>query len=253
MADNDWVPKRGKEPESFATVDELVDFLAEKSAAHRANCRAMMGCVGGIAVVTVLAAVASWVVKGRFPVDFLTSVISTFACFGAAAAISTGHRRALKIAADNADPRLTAYLLEATAYAESDVVQIAYSSLIDRLPAVTPADYHAWTPEQRGALLRSLAASNDPAYLTEALRAIRRCAGPEAIARLDEIPRKSAPKAKQEQWGQVQNLARMASAEVRMRSAREIVDRELAASTARLGAAPSGPQLGPGASHQHDV
>ncbi len=136
------------------------------------------------------------------------------------------HRQAVQRAAEIGDVRCVGYLLEGLRETDRDVVNAARAALIRLLPQLGPENADLLSPYQRPLLYRCLSPSQPPELVREALRAINAVAGKEAIPYIEafrEDKRLQGP-----EWEKLSSLALQVLPDLRMRLARDIIERKTA-------------------------
>jgi len=202
-------------------MDELLSLLQRESESLAKRRRVMQGLLLGFLALFIGAVITSWIVHKQFPEEMLSILTCTFSV-GAAVAATGTHRRALKRAIRESDPRLTGYLLEATSLPDSDMPKLAREWLKSTLPLIdSPVQL---TPKQRDYLYKSLFGRADKAYLSVTLEAIRRIGDRAAIPYLEAlVDRKPSPRHRSA-IDHLSDLAQTVLGDVRMRSARTIIE-----------------------------
>jgi hypothetical protein len=174
-------------PLQVKSADELLAVLREESAKRRQSNQVLAWTLGGGLVLLFVLYLAVFLIKGRLPDDPLTSFGPMLVFFGAAAGVTTRHRKALELAASEGDPRLAGYLLEALHVPEAGVRGIAVAPLTKMLAALRPEDAEEFLPHHRALLLRTLDRRQPPDLVRAALLATRAVCGSEAVPAIERL------------------------------------------------------------------
>lgn len=165
----------------------------------------------------------SWRIHGKIPDSLMTSFSSFTSLIGAGAAMSSNHKKALRLAKDNMDARLTGYFIEALSSQDREIVALARETLGERLNHLTPEEYQELREDQRERLGQSIAAFHDANYLRSAVSAVSRCGGKEMLKPLETASSHALPKKGRSDFQKVQTEAKLALADIRMRVAKGII------------------------------
>lgn len=208
---------------STLTATEIIDILAKETARHRQTKKVtqgiMLGCMGAIAFLYLLL----WIVKKSAP-DFTTFAGLT-GLIGSGAALSGTHKAALKEAAKLGSRQAAGPLVEA--YVESQersVIEVCREALPQALAAVESAE--DFDPYQRGQLSKLLNVRYPIAVVSAAVECMGRVSGKEVIPTLERF-QAEAVKDKRPDWQRLGQRALQILPDVRMRVAREIIDRKM--------------------------
>lgn len=210
------------------STEELIAILERETEDRRQNVRlAKWGSLSLVLGLFALALVA-WLLKGTPVLTTLQDVSAFFLVALGGVALSTSHRQAL-LQASSDDPRLAGFLIEALSYRDKEVAQHAERVLVKQLPHVTSLSaYHS------RALAERLDASRNPGFIRAALKALRSHGGPESLDSIDIFARVKPGAKRQEAIRRLGTLALETSADIRLRSARQIITKEAQGAKLRL-------------------
>lgn len=142
------------------------------------------------------------------------------------------HKRALSKAIRGCDVGTIPYLVEALSLPNEDVKKGCRLALTELLPKLTEADQAIFDPHQRGILYRQLGAlavspvgPNGPSFIGAVLCAIHRTGGVEAIPFLEDFERRARKKSGQ--WRKLADQALRFLPDLRMRAAKQIIDKKV--------------------------
>ncbi len=215
-----------KEQLASATPAELLVVLAKENAARRKNRFWIPAIFGGGVLILLILNLIQWIARGE-PMEF-ESYLPMLALLGIGAAFTTTHKDALKRISEIANRESAGYLLEAYATAdERDVKEVCRTALPSALAQVTEAD--DLDNYQRGLLNKLLSVREPQEIAGEALNCVGRIAGPESIKALEDF-QASASKHKDASWERLGSQALMVLPDIRIRTARQIIDRKLSES-----------------------
>lgn len=199
--------------------------LAEENRKRRHNRQTVLwiGLVGGAFL---LLAEIWFAIRDRKAPD-LGGLAGPFVLLTATAAFTRPHKDALKQVEAWANRESAGFLLEAYATTdEKDVREVGTRALPIALAEIDSAD--DLDDYQRGLLYRVVSTRNDVPVVSAAIACIRRTAGPEAIPYLEAFHRKTERHRKAE-WQRLGQQALMVLPEIRIRTARRIIERKLQA------------------------
>lgn len=108
---------------------------------------------------------------------------------------------------------------------DKGVADLARTTLIERLPKLTPEDRELFTADQLDAFNHSLSHQRDYEYLNAALVASKVLGNRGTILPLEKLVESNPPKRQKGSFEQAQGFARMALPDIRMRLASEVIDR----------------------------
>jgi len=208
---------------STLTPEEVIETLAKETARHRKAKKTtqniLLGCMGGIAFLYILL----WIATKKAP-DF-TSFAGLTGLIGSGAALTGNHKAVLKEAGKLASREAAGPLLEA--YVESEeksVIEVCREALPKALDKVnSPEDFD---PYQRGLLNKVLNLRYPIAVVASAVECMGRVSGVEVIPALERF-QSDAVKDKRPEWQRLGQRALQILPDVRIRVAREIIDRKL--------------------------
>lgn len=200
------------------STEELIGILRQEVELRRQNIRTAK--LGSIALVCGLFGLAlfAWLIKGT---PFLTTLQDFSAFFLVAlggVAMTATHRRAL-LQVDAPDARLAGFLIEALSYGDPSVVRHAERILVQQLPLL-----ESLAADQSRRLAERLGKSGNVGFVRASLFALRKYGGPECLEFLDALTTPVAGAKRLERDRRIGTGALEASAEIRLRRAREIIE-----------------------------
>lgn len=208
---------------STLTQSEILEVLAQETARHRKTRETTHAIIYGSLAGIVFLYVLLWVIN-KSSAD-LTSLAGLVGLIGSGAALTNKHKEALKEAGKLGTKEAAGPLLEA--YVDSDeksVIEITRAALPQALAQVDSADdFDAY---QRGRLNKLLTPRYPITVVAAAVECMGRVSGLEAIPALEKF-QVEASKDKRPEWQRLGQRALQILPDVRMRWAREIIDRKL--------------------------
>lgn len=219
------MPSKKPEP-TFSTLEEVLAALRTESDKHRRNQRTTHGVMFGLLGLVLVLTLVQFA-TGEFESDFFTTMLPSWvAIFSGAAALSATHKAALKAAAELRDPMLAGYLVEALKDAqEKELKQVCRSTLLDVLPRIGPEHREAFDAFQLNLLYGNLKSNSDREVVAACLQATHAIGGREAIPALEALAERAD---KKPDWSPLAERARQALPDLRIRAAREIVEKRVA-------------------------
>jgi len=209
--------------EKISSPDQILDYLRRTGKKNRRirNILAWVAVVYGLSVVGLL--LISLLVDHHLPHAMPnTGMPLIMLCVFTALM-----RQAWKKAAEVGDVRCIGYLLEGMRDTDKGVVQSIRDALIKLLPQLTPENAdEVLDAHQRMLLYKSITTSKSPALVKELLQAIHRVAGKEAIPFLESFREAKHPK--NSEWEKASDYALQILPDIRIRAAKEIIDKKVA-------------------------
>ena len=192
------------------TTVELIAVLEQEVRLRKENLRIVR--LGSAALVVGLFALWGYLgfTQGTTLGEFLSNYGAFFLVALGGVALTAKHRQAL-LQTRQPDSRLTGFLIEALHYKDAAVVRHSETVLTNQLPHVTDL-----TPHHAELLAAHLAKSKNRAFVKSALIALRRFGSASCLQELDDLSKRNP----------FTVLALEATAEIRLRSARQMIERE---------------------------
>lgn len=230
------------------SAEELIAILERECAERRDNVRiAKLGSVSLVLGLFALA-LAAFLIKGTPFTETLTNFSAFFLVALGGVALKARHRNAL-LQVQGSDPRLAGFLIEALSYRDQEVIEHSERILVDQLPHVG-----SLTTEHNRLLSARLANSKNHRFVHAALEALRSHSGPESLEGITAFIEQEPPAQAREKWQRLETLALNSSADIRLRSAKTIIESEAQKAQLRmhLGGAPQANGSAP-EDHQVDL
>jgi len=208
-----------------ASLDELIEILRKESRLLEVRRKASRWVLAALVAIFAFVLLVTWKIQGHLDSNTLTTVSTMFSGLTAVAASAT-HRKALKRAMKESDPRFTGYLLEATQFNDASMPKLAREWLKGQLPLIQSPD--ELSPEHRELLYKSLFGRADRTYMVAALEAIRRIGDAKAMPYLDAFATQKWSLCGLATRKSLNTLAKTVAGDVRMRVAKTIIDAKTA-------------------------
>jgi hypothetical protein len=205
----------------MASREEVLEILHAETLQRRRYNRQMQWCIGFIAVLCVGLMLAQYLLHKE--VD-MTTMISMFSLFGGG--VSIGLSRKLKSALLDmaSDPAAIPYLIEALDSGDASLVPLARQILIQGLPNLSVEDAQRFDGPARAALALALRKTTDADFAVAALGALRHVGSNAELSAMDLAAKQQLVNLPKEHRERVGQLALSASADLRLRLAKTIVE-----------------------------
>lgn len=198
---------------------ELLAFLRREESERRLNTKVTRWIAWSGFLFVLAAGLLKWARGGAMP-DF-TDLIPVLVLLGAASGVSGAHRRAAEVAAKLESPEFAPAMVEILDCREESLRKVAIESLRKSLPMVKgPAS--PFDDRQQRLLALEAMRQGDVDFAELCLVALGRFGGPKVLVELDQVAEGSF-KAKGPSSERLLVAARMAAAEIRLRTARAVV------------------------------
>jgi hypothetical protein len=220
--------------EAMQRRDEILQLLRDETMNRRRQNRGMQIVLGVFLVLALVAMGLHWKTTGELDPTIFASMITIFAG-GMTIGITPRMKDALVEVAS--DPAAIPFLVEAMDSADTTVVPLARQMLIQGLPKLTPDDAAQFDAPARAALAKALMTTQDADFAIAALSGLRSIGMATELTVMDQAAKQqlvNLPKPHRERVGQ---LALTASADVRLRLAKSLVDSRVGAANEQFDAA----------------
>lgn len=208
---------------SSPSLSEVIRTLADENQKRRSTRLVINWIFGGGIVLLLVLYGLNYLKSGQVP-DW-SGIAPFLALVGAGAAFSATHKDALKKASQFANKESAGFLLEAYSTTdERDIREVCLTALPGSLDDIDSADN--LDAYQRSLLYKILNAKSPKVLVAAALRCIHRTSGKEAIPYLEQF-KTAAQKHKDPEWNKLGGRALEALPDVRIRVARELIERRI--------------------------
>lgn len=225
---------RGTDLAQPQSTEELITLLERESATRRENVR--MAKWGSICLVLTLFGLAlfAWLAQGTPFLEALGNYSAFFLVALGGVALTASHRKAL-LQVHTEDPRLAGFLIEVLSYRDPEIVEHAERMLPLQLPQLL-----SLSVEHGRTLSARLVRSNNLDFIQAALTVLRSHGGAECLDGIAALSERKPLKRGREQFERLRTLSLKTSADIRLRSAKMIIDAEAKESQLRLDIARAG-------------
>jgi hypothetical protein len=205
----------------MASREDVLQILQRETLQRRKHNRQMRYLFGAIIVLCGVVMVARYVIDGV--VDF--SMITSMGCLvggGMTIGLSPKMKSALQDMAS--DPAAIPYLVEALDSGDASLVPLARQILIQGLPNLRTEDAERFDGPARAALGTALRTTSDADFAVAALGALRHVGSNAELLAMDLAAKQQLVNLPKEQRERVGQLALSASADLRLRLAKTMVE-----------------------------
>lgn len=200
---------------------ELLALLRREESLRRLNTKTIRAIAWGTLLFLIVAKAITWARSGT-PPDILSSVPALL-LLGAASGVSANHRRAAEVAAKLESPEFVPAMVEVLDCGEDETRALAVASLRRSLPLLSAGNVPNLDERQQSLLAAEAARYDDVDFGELCLTTLGRFGGPRVLVELDQIAQ-GGHVAKGPASDRLVVAARMAAAEIRMRTAKSVVD-----------------------------
>ena len=205
----------------MASREEVLEILHRETLHRRKLNGQIRGCVGFLAVLCVaLMGVQYW----RHQEVDMTSFTSMFCLLGGGMTIGLNPKLKSALLELGNDPIAIPYLIEALDSGDSSLVPLARQILIQGLPNLREEDAARFDGPARAALGTALRTTSDADFAVAALGALRHVGSSAELPAMDLAAKQQLVNLPKDQRERVGQLALAASADLRLRLAKTIVD-----------------------------
>jgi hypothetical protein len=201
--------------------EDVLEILHRETLQRRKQNRLMRWIVGFLVVMTVAVMAWHWFTKREFD----TSMIASMTCL-LGGGITIGLTPKLKSALLEmaSDPVAIPYLIEALDSGDSTLVPLARQILIQGLPNLTVEDADRFDVASRAALGTALRTTSDADFAVAALGALRHVGSNAELTAMDSAAKQELFNLPKEHRARIGQLALSASADLRLRLAKTMVE-----------------------------
>jgi len=202
--------------------EELIALLKKETHERRVTAKWIYGIGGGGLAFVILAELFLAVTKSQRP--DLASVAPVIFLFGAGIGVSNRHKAITQAVSQWRDPEVAPMLAETLNCQVKEVIEPVKEALRGTLPLVTQEHASLFDPPSRKQLLNLAKDAEDPDLAEVTLKALRRIGTPSDLSALQSISDRQIPKGTEEIKGRLSTEAKMTMSEIRLRTARAVID-----------------------------
>ena len=205
----------------MASREEVLEILHAETLQRRRYNRQMQWCVGFIVVLSVGLMISQF---ARHKEVDMTTMLSMFGLLGGGMTIGLSKKLKSALLDMASDPVAIPYLIEALDSGDTSLVPLARQILIQGLPSLREEDAERFDAPARAALGTALRRTSDAEFAVAALGALRHVGSNSELASMDLAAKQQLVNLPKDQRERVGQLALSASADLRLRLAKTIVE-----------------------------